>query len=78
MDGVTSLSTTEALAHTTGWGNGERRGLIVVERTQSFVTCACTAKRDVVGNDVNNVGGIYDSVYGGLWNHKGEELGIRS
>ena len=78
VDRVATLAATEALAHSTRRGDRKRGGFIVVERTQSLVACACAAKRDVIRNDINNVGGVNDSVDGGLWYHKGEELGIRS
>ena len=67
MDRVATLATTEALTHASGRGNRKRWGFIVVERTQSLVACASSAKRDVIGDDVNDVGGINDSVDGGLW-----------
>ena len=69
MDRIAALAATEAFAHATGWGNGKGWSFVVVERTQSFVTCTCAAKCDIIGNDVNNVGGIYNSVDGGLWYH---------
>jgi hypothetical protein len=69
MNGVTAFSAAEALAYTTGGRYGERWGLVVVERAQSFVARTSTTKCHIVGNNVNYVGSVNDAVYGGLWYH---------
>ena len=62
-DGIASLAATEAMTHATCRRNIERRGLLVVERTQSLVVGPTASQRDKLRNYLNNVGCILNSFY---------------
>ena len=61
--GIASLAATEAMTHATCRRNIERRGLLVVKRTQSLVVCPTASQRDKLRNYLNNVGCILNSFY---------------
>ena len=62
VDGIATLTTGEALAYLTGWRNHERRGLVVMEGTQSLVVDTCLTEVDKLTHDINDVRGFHDFI----------------
>ena len=63
VDGIARLATGEALIDSLRRTDGERRRLVVVERTQSRIARAALAERHKLGDDIDDVGRIHDPVY---------------
>ena len=63
VDGIARLATGEAFIDSLRRTDGERRRLVVVERTQSRIARAALAERHKLGDDIDDVGRIHDPVY---------------
>ena len=69
VDHVASLATGEAFIHSFCRRHRERWCAVVVEGAQTFITRATLAQRHEVGDDVDDVRRVHDTVYGRSVNH---------
>ena len=58
VNSTTALATSKALAYALGWRHIERRVIVVVKRTQTYVVLAALLERDKIGDDIDDVGRI--------------------
>ena len=63
VDGVASLAASEALEDALGGRDGERGGLLVMERTQSQVVDASLLQRHELLHHLGYLGSVEDSFY---------------
>ena len=64
VDGVAALAAAEALEDALGGGDGERGGLLVMERTQSQVVDAAFLQRHELLHHIRYLDGVEDSLDG--------------
>ena len=62
-DNIATLSTSKALADTFRWRHYKRRRLVVMEWTQSLIVHTCLAKRNVLTNDINDIGRVQQRLH---------------
>ena len=73
MNHVSAFSTRETLAHALCRRHHERRRLLVVKRAEALVVCSRPSQRYEFGNNVYNVGCVYNFIGCGLINHVGKD-----
>lgn len=69
VDGRAALTTGKALADLFRWRHHERRGLVIVKRTQALVVHTSLTEGNKLTHHINDVGGVHDFVYGSSVNH---------
>jgi hypothetical protein len=72
IDRIPGFAAAEALVNAFGRRNGERRCFFIVERAQSDLVDATTAKHDKITNHLLNAGGLDNVVDGIVVDHGGE------
>ena len=68
-DGISALAASKTMTGVSGWRHHERRGFLVVERTQALIVCATLLERHKLRHYLYDIGGVLDSLYGLSVNH---------
>ena len=69
IDGIASLSTGKTMTNLLRGRHHERRGLVIVERTQSLIVNTRLAEVNELTHHIHNIGGIHNLIDGRPVNH---------